>query len=330
VIRVLFYEWCCSGGLAGLPSGSDLEGLFAEGRLMLEALAADAVRDDSLEITVLVDAGRAIALPAGVRVQTVPHHAEIDALLAAATQADWSLLVAPETDGILADRVARVRKAGGRLLAPSAGFVAIAADKQATIDALAAAGVPVPAGRSLAPGNAVPAGFQLPAVRKARAGAGCDGLRIIRGHGSFSAVTAATRLETFVPGTPVGVSCICGGGDLEILPPLRQRFTAGDLPRSLGSEPFADDSFAARAAHLARRSVIALERAAAGEPALGWVGVDMILGDRHDGRDDRVLEVNPRLTTSFVVQSRGAPASLVRSMIDRAAPSREHSPLPVR
>jgi tyramine---L-glutamate ligase len=306
-----------------------LEELFAEGRMMLEALAADAAQDAGLDVTVLVDAERNVELPAGTHVEKVAPGEELDALVAAARQTDWSLLVAPETDGILADRVARVRKAGGRLLAPSAGFVAIAADKQATIDALAAAGVPVPAGRLLPAGERVPTGFHLPAARKAKASAGCDGLQIIHNRHA-AAATVATRLEAFVPGTPVGVSCLCGGGDLEILPPLRQRFTDGDRPRYLGSEPLAGDSCAARAAHLARRSVIALEHAAAGDPALGWVGVDMILGDRHDGRDDRVLEVNPRLTTSFVVQSRGAPASLVRSMIDRAAPSREHAPLPRR
>ena len=326
-LKLLLYEWCCSGGLAALPSGNDLEDLFAEGRMMLEALAADAARDASLDVTVLVDAAREITLPAGVCVQTVPHDDEISTLVAAATQADRALLVAPETDGILADRVGRVRAAGGSPVAPSARFLAIAADKQATIDALATAGVPVPAGRLLAADEPFPMGFRLPAIRKARASAGCDGLQIIHRHGAFAAMTVATRLEAFMPGTPVGVSCLCGGGDLGILPPLRQRFTDGERPRYLGSEPLSDRSLARRAEGLARRTVAALERAAGSESAVGWVGVDMILGDRHDGLDDRVLEVNPRLTTSFVVQSRGAPISLVRSMIDRAATPRECTPL---
>jgi tyramine---L-glutamate ligase len=329
-LKLLLYEWCCSGGLAALPSGNDLEDLFAEGRMMLESLAADAARDASLDVTVLVDAAREITLPAGVCIQTVPHGSEISTLVAAATRADRVVLVAPETDGILADRVARVRAAGGSPVAPSARFLALAADKQATIEALAAAGVPVPAGRLLGADEPLPPGFHLPAIRKARASAGCDGLQIIRCHGDFAAMTVATRLEALMPGTPVGVSSLCGGGDLGILPPLRQQFTDGDRPRYLGSEPLTDQSLATRAEALARRTVAALERAAGSEPAVGWVGVDMILGDRHDGLDDRVLEVNPRLTTSFVVQSRGASLSLVRSMIDRAATPRECTPLPRR
>lgn len=328
-LKLLLYEWCCSGGLAALPLGSGLEDLFAEGRMMLEALAADAARDPSLDVTVLVDAAREINLPDGMRVETVPHDAEISSLLAAATRNDRAVLVAPETDGILADRVARVRAAGGHPVAAGARFLAIAGDKQATIDALAAAGVPVPAGRSLSADEPFPLGFHLPAIRKARASAGCDGLQIIRRPGGVAASAGATRLEAFIAGTPVGVSCLCGG-DLEILPPLRQRFTDGDRPRYLGSEPLPNRSLATRAQGLARRTVAALERAAGDEPAAGWVGVDMILGDRHDGLDDRVLEVNPRLTTSFVVQSRGAPLSLVRSMIDRAATPRERTPLPRR
>jgi predicted ATP-grasp superfamily ATP-dependent carboligase len=331
VIRVLLYEWCCSGGLAGQPAGSELEALLAEGRLMLEALAADAARDPGLDVTVLIDAEQRVTLPSAVRGVGVRPGEELDALMAAAAQADWSLVVAPETDGILADRGNRVREAGGRCVAPEALFLALAADKQATIDALAAAGVPVPAGRSLAAGEPLPAGFHLPAVRKPRASAGGDGLQIIRVEpAAAGALPVAARLEAFVPGTPVGVSCLCGGGDLEILPPLRQRFTGGDRPHALGHEALPDGALAARAARLARRAVAALERAAAGEGARGWVGIDMILGRRDDGRGDRVLEVNPRVTTSFAVHSRGASRSLVRSLIDRASLSQHHASLSVR
>lgn len=329
-MKLLLYEWCCSGGLAGQEHGSDLESLFAEGRMMLEALAIDASRDASLEITALIDPAREITLPANVHVRLVPQDDEIGALIAAAMQADWTLLVAPETDGILVDRVARVRATGSRLIASSPRFLAIASDKQLTVDALAAAGVPVPPGRCVAGCEPLPTGFHMPAVRKARSGAGCEGMQILSSRHSFSTVSTATRLEAFVPGIPVGVSCLCGSGDLETLPPMRQRFTDGERPRYLGSEPLTDRVLAARAERLAQRAVAALERAAGGERAVGWVGVDMILGDRQDGRNDRVLEVNPRVTTSFIPHSRGASTSLVRSLIDRAALSREPTPLPRR
>ena len=44
----------------------------------------------------------------------------------------------------------------------------------------------------------------------------------------------------------------------------------------------------------------------------------MILGRRADGRDDRVLEVNPRLTTSFIGHAAATATSLVRRLLDVA------------
>lgn len=287
--------------------------------MMLEALAADAARDATIDVTALVDDAISLSLPAEVHVQRVPRGGEFQSLVAAAREQDWTVIVAPETDGVLASRVAAVRAAGARVLAPSAAFIGIASDKQTTIDALAAAGVPVPAGRSLAPGETLPVGFHMPAVRKDRASVGCDGVQIIRDPHVAPSQTAA-RLEAFVAGTPVGVSCLCGPDGIEVLPPMRQRFTAGDAPRYLGSEPLDETPLAARAIALARRAVEAVMRRAAtpadrAPPAVGWVGVDMILGLRHDGRADRVLEVNPRVTTSFVALAARSGTSLVQTML---------------
>ena len=287
--------------------------------MMLEALAADAAKDSAIHVTVLVDSSRPVALPPGVISREVPAGSEVESLVAAAREHDWTVIVAPETDGVLASRVAVVRAAGARVLSPSAAFIGIASDKQATIDALAAAGVPVPAGRSLAPGKMLPIGFHMPAVRKDRASVGCDGMQIIRDSNVAPSPTAA-RLEAFVAGTPVGVSCLCGPEQVIVLPPMRQRFTAGDAPRYLGSDPLDGPPLAARARALAHRAVEAVMRRAAtpadqAPPAVGWVGVDMILGLRDDGRADRVLEVNPRVTTSFVTLAARSGTSLVQTML---------------
>ncbi|MFM8704909.1 MAG: hypothetical protein ACKOHG_13770, partial [Planctomycetia bacterium] len=191
-MRMLLYEWCCSGGLAGSETAECFASIVAEGWAMLEALAADAAKDAALDVTVLVDRSRMISLPAQVRALASHGVDDVTALVAAARDHDWTVIVAPETDGILASRVAAARTAGARVLAPSAAFIDIASDKQATAHALAAAGVPVPAGRSLAPGEPVPVGFHLPAVRKDRAGVGCDGLEIIRDSSVAPAANASS------------------------------------------------------------------------------------------------------------------------------------------
>lgn len=279
---------------------------------MLEALAADAVKDPALDVTVLVEAGRTVDLPDCARAVTVPVGDDRASLVAAARTADWAVVVAPETDGELAARVSAVRAAGGRVLAPSERVIAVASDKQATLDVLAARGLPVPAGRSLAASERVPTGFHFPAVRKARAGCGGEGLEILSSR-DVPPASVPARLEAFVPGTPVGVSCLCGPRATTVLPPLRQSFTTGATPRYLGSDRLDDDGLTARTRSLAARAI-----AAVGIDC-GWAGVDLILGRRPDGRDDRVLEVNPRVTTSFVGQAGLFESSLVAAMIAAAA-----------
>jgi len=285
---------------------------------MLESLAADAARDADLEVTVLVDPARTVALPSRVHSITSAGSNDVATLVAASRRVDWTVVVAPETDGLLLDRVAAVRAAGGRVLAATTAFIRIAADKQATADALAAAGVPVPAGRALAAGAALPADFHVPAVRKPRDGVGGTGFSLL--HSTVAPPAAcSTRVEAFVPGEPVGVSCLCGPDGVQVLPPRRQRFAAGASAGAVGGEPLPTGPMAGRAVTLAARAVAAVARAAGdGGQGCGWVGVDMILGNRGDGRADRVLEVNPRLTTSFVGLAAAAPTSLVRRMLDLA------------
>jgi predicted ATP-grasp superfamily ATP-dependent carboligase len=292
---------------------------------MLAALVADGARAPDLDVSVLVAEGLspllpaygAAGVPAGVRVVVVPPGAEPEALRSAARDADWTVVVAPETDGILAARVALVRTAGGRVAAPDDRFIAVAGDKQATVRALAAAGVPVPAGRLLEPGEEWPVGFALPAVVKARAGCGGDGLAVLRGPAELLPAEFSRRLEAHAAGTPDGVSCLCGAEGPFPLPPVRQRFSTGRSPRFLGGDLGLPAAAAARATQLARRAITALEWATG--PAVGWVGVDMILGSRDDGAHDRVLEINPRLTTSFVGLSAQSSRSLLRALLARGA-----------
>ena len=145
-MRLLIFEWCCSGGLAGPDAGGmigandDVDALAREGRAMFHAIVADALRDGGFEVMALVDESLPIELPPAVRRIVVPHGGEIETLVATARGADATVVVAPETAGVLAARVASVRAVGGVVLAPSDPVIRLAADKQATIDALAAAG----------------------------------------------------------------------------------------------------------------------------------------------------------------------------------------------
>lgn len=284
---------------------------------MFTALVRDAGRDPTLEITALVDATRPLDLPPQVRVRRVPAGGELASLVAAASEAEAVIVIAPETAGLLAERVAAVRSVGGDAVAPPPSFISAAADKQATIMALAGGGVPVPAGRRLAAGADWPRGFIRPAIGKPLDGVGGAGVvRVAAADPLPAAAPHPMRIEALAPGEPVGVACLCGPAGVRPLPPLAQCFDAAG--RFLGGGPLVDPDRAARAAGLGLRAVVALARATAAPPR-GWVGVDMILGPAADGSDDRVLEINPRFTTSFLGHAAGAGQSLLRLVIDAAA-----------
>jgi predicted ATP-grasp superfamily ATP-dependent carboligase len=64
-----------------------------------------------------------------------------------------------------------------------------------------------------------------------------------------------------------------------------------------------------RATRLARQALAALP------PAHGYVGVDLVLGAASDGAGDAVIEVNPRLTTSYVGLRAAVRQNLARAML---------------
>ena len=52
---------------------------------------------------------------------------------------------------------------------------------------------------------------------------------------------------------------------------------------------------------------------------VGYLGVDLVLGEAADGSDDVVIEINPRLTTSYVGLRALARENLAAAMLDVAS-----------
>jgi hypothetical protein len=102
------------------------------------------------------------------------------------------------------------------------------------------------------------------------------------------------RLEEFCPGSAVSVACLAGPREVVALAPCRQRLSNDGRLAYLGGALPLDASLARRAARLAVRAIEALDR------PLGYLGVDLALGDDRLGAGDVVIEINPRLTTSYV------------------------------
>ena len=293
-MRLFVYEWVTGGGFLGCE-GAMPESLLREGAAMVRAVAADASAC-GLEVVTMRDL-RLAAFGASGTVEEVDSRSTHDeAFRRLAAEADATLLVAPESDGVLLATVARAEAVGARLVSPGIDFVRVAADKAATAQRLGDAGTPVPEGRTLLPDEPLPIDFPYPAVIKPLDGAGSQDTYVVAGpHASPPAYAWARRIERYAPGVAASVGLVgVRGASPVALPACRQRLSADGRLRYLGGQTPLAPGLAERATRLA------LAAAEAMPPLVGYAGVDLVLGDDPNGTLDNVIEVNPRLTTSFV------------------------------
>jgi predicted ATP-grasp superfamily ATP-dependent carboligase len=311
-MQVFISEHITGGGLlsAGdVPGGS----LLREGLAMLTALAQDMAGIDDVHVAVTWDHRLPPVMPPQVEVvEAGCLTEERQAFRRLAAGSDWTVAIAPEFDGILLDRCRGVEDAGGRLLGPRPDLVELAADKHATVEHLAAAGIPAPRGVVLKQGEALPRDFTYPAVLKPRDGAGSQDVRLVGSADEIACAPWPARLEEFCSGHAASVAVLGGRSDIVALEPCRQDLSGdGRFAYRGGSLPL-PRAQALRATRLARRVARALPS------FIGYVGIDLVLGAADDGSNDCVIEVNPRLTTSYVGLRVAAEQNLAAIMLELA------------
>ncbi len=193
-------------------------------------------------------------------------------------------------------------------------FVCLAADKHRTAERLQQAGVPVPeAALFEAEQLKLPADFAYPAVLKPVDGAGSQHTLLVSGpNDEPPPYPWPRRLERFCVGRAASVAALCGPGGRRMLPPCWQRLSDDGRFAYEGGAIVDVPELARRATALAARALEALP------PAVGWVGVDLVIGNDPDGREDVVIEVNPRLTTSYVGLRRAVKENLAQAIVDVA------------
>lgn len=317
-MRILLYEFISSGGWYGvgqraLPPVS----LRREGMAMLKAVAADFAALEDVRVVVLRDQRwTELAFPDCQTIAVASACDERAKLETWSKWADWTLIIAPEFDGLLLHRCRWAMDAGGRMLGPGLELIALTSDKQATAEWLHAAGVNVPKGVAVPAGGPLPGDFDYPAVWKPRDGAGSQGIRWLDPRNSPTDATFVPdrpgRIERFCPGAPVSVAWICGPAGRFALPACRQRISEdGTFAYLGGSTPLPQD--------IAKRAMRCTERGVAALPApRGYLGIDAVLGEDADGSQDVIIEVNPRLTTSYVGLRAIASDNLALAMLNVA------------
>ncbi|MEX2027466.1 MAG: ATP-grasp domain-containing protein [Pirellulaceae bacterium] len=323
-MKLFVYEFVTGGGTWQTAGSIEpAESLLAEGGAMAKALIAD-LSAAGIEVSAMLDARLRdrVMLPCLVKLVGSVQEEEV-AFRRQVREADATLVIAPEIGGALLDRCRTVEELGGRLVSPGSPFVAIAADKQATAERLSGSGVRVPPGVRLSDDLDAAAEELFPAVIKPCDGAGSwlvthvsnrqQLVKLAKSPAYQQAIQkGGMRIERFIPGLAASVAVLCGPAEYVPLLPCEQILGGQGFEYSGGRLPL-EPPLAQRARKLAWAAVQALP------PATGYVGVDLILGHAADGSEDYVIEINPRLTTSYVGLRRACRQNLAQAMLAVAA-----------
>lgn len=313
-MRIFVYEHITGGGLLdqALPVS-----LAQEGDMMLHALLRDLGDISGVEIVTTRDP-RLPVLGFPVSVYTPRSAAHSERILQHCIDiADAVWPIAPESGGAL-ERIHRsVLKHGRKLLGSHTDAVCLTASKRATSLHLTQAGI------AAVPTYSTDAALHDTSgswVVKPDDGAGCSDTRLFHNLPAAQQWLQANPgnyvLQPYIPGSALSLCVLCREGTADLLSCNEQRVVVRDGQfHFLGSVVNAlidgDGAFA----ELARRVAAAI-------PGLwGYVGIDLV----QSGSQRVVMEVNPRLTTSYagLRQALGCnPAALVMGLLDEAKPLR--------
>lgn len=323
-MKLLIFEWLVGGGCWIDQVPIDLTcPIQSQGRLMLNALVADAVTAGH-QISVPADSRfpmKALEICAGKSTSFFPIRAASElnpTLRELAARCDGIVLIAPESDGCLETVCQWLEPFKKKFLSPDLAFVRLTSNKQATAECLGDRGVSVPAGFRLSQWeqfflsdsistsspfsteSSLP--YKFPLVLKPVDGAGSDQVLLIENFQQLQrsieriqtdGSLGKYRVENFVAGTPVSVSVLCGRQKNQLLPPTQQIFDAHPFGNYVSAQFPLPADLAERASHLATVAIESLPS------TRGYVGIDMVLAE--DGANgDCVVDVNPRLTMSYL------------------------------
>jgi len=285
---VFVYEYLMAIGADGDSSSPPAPSLYCEGRAMFEAISADLQSLPDVEVRHLQRDNR-------------------DDFTRLARECDWSLIIAPEFDGILEDRCRNVLAAGGRLLGPTPDAVRLTADKWKLFQHFREQQIPTPDTWRHRERQ-----MSFPFVVKPFDGAGSQRTFLINDEGDYrrtieevgSEQLSKSIFQRYVEGDAASVGVI--GGCIALQPCSQRISNEGRFHYLGGSTPIRTD-LRERAQALALRAVQSV-------PGLnGYVGVDLVLGN-----EDVAIEINPRLTTSYIGLRQAANFNIAGMMLNLA------------
>ena len=287
---------------------------------MLLAVLRDATRVPDLEVFTIWSAQRERFPVAGVAFQLAHSPAEeIELLAELAAWVDVSLLIAPEFDGILTHRALLVEGVGGRLCGPSPLAITTCADKLELAGILEEAGIPTIRTHEFSPTHDTFETPVYPCVIKPRDGAGSQATYLVSTAAEFNRLWPSWQQSSWLRqaiwqphiagrAVSVGVVVTPEHDRYQPLPPCEQTLNPDGRFAYLGGVAPArsvDATVIQDVAVAACRQVPGLR---------GYVGVDLIIPDSHPAIP-LVVEINPRITTSYLGYSHLCEQNLIATML---------------
>ncbi len=306
-LKIFVFEFVTGGGLYREPLP---EGLAHEGDLMLRTLVQDLSEVPGVTLTTSRDARMApISLPIEC-VAVTPEVGYLNIFKSLLHQSDAVWLIAPETGGILTALAQLVVASGKRLLGCDPEIAAMTSSKSRTADFLKQAGVDVIPVLALRDIDVSAVGDW---VAKPDDGAGCEDtwrFREVAFLREWMAQGNRTRTHVVQPyqsGEAASLSMLCRQGHAWLLSCNRQKISVIENRFLYGGSILnakADRWHAFE--HLAQQIAEAMPGLA------GYVGVDLMV----DGDRLVVVEINPRLTTSYVGLREATGCNPARMVLD--------------
>jgi tyramine---L-glutamate ligase len=318
---ILIYEYFSGGGF---PPGDPPTGLATEALGMLLALLTDfralgiarvaTVLDPRFEE--LIPGLNRASLPAD-KVVIASHDEHEQAFRSLLNDCTAALIVAPETDGILARFTVYVEEANIPVLGADSSAIAIAGNKPACDRIFRSAGLLTPDACVCIFADACHCAeaINFPLVIKPVDGIGSEGVCLARNLSELSTALDLVRqatthdeimLQSFITGTYASVSLLVSEKgimpmslNLQMIEPgMPFQFSGIQTPCN---HPMASKAFEAACA--AARLIPGLK---------GYVGVDLVLSDDQAW----LIEINPRITTAYVALRRISKMNLAQSLWD--------------
>jgi len=333
-LRILVYEHVSGGGYSGHSMSPNV---LSEGFAMLLSIVSD-FKSAGHEVTVLLDSRLSKLNPPIIADCIIPVFCPKDEkfLIKAAEINDAVYVIAPETGQTLQSLVELVEHAGKDSLNCDASAIQKVADKNVLHKTLEKNGLPTPNAAvlnvdwSLAEvKNSIRSKFSYPLVFKPVDGVSCGGLSIVKEDAQVEKAFTRIKAESaakhfiaqeFIEGEAASVSVLCTGTEALAISLNRQNIKVA-VPEGVssyegGTVPFVHP--------LNQEAFMVAEKVVESFPGLrGYVGVDLVLAKDQPF----VVDVNPRLTTSYVglckVASFNVAEALVNAVLKGKLPTRQ-------